>query len=319
VTPRNFEGRVVIVTGSGRGLGAAYARELAARGAGVVLNSRVPAAGERSSAEVLAAEIAAAGGRAVAYNGSVADPAVARALVECALDTFGRLDGLVNNAGQTHRAPFGEVDPADLTEQLRTHVVGALLVTQQALPHLRRAGAGRVVMTGSHAAVFGRPHAGGYAPAMYGVVGLANAAAIEAEADGVLVNTVLPVALTPRSRTDAAVQASPEARAMGVLLPRLTPEHVVPLVVHLLSEACTTTKGVYAAVGGHFAQVFTGVAPGWAGPGEAPPTAEDVAAHWSEIVDPAGYRTPSTMREYFEMLNEPGALGPVAGGEPDPS
>ena len=302
--PVSFNGRVAVVTGSGRGLGRAYALGLARRGAAVVLNSRPPTIpGAPSSAEMVAAEITGAGGQALACAGSVAEPSVAEGIVQATLERFGRLDAVVNNAGTTHRADLAQVTVEDLEAQIASHLIGTVLVCKHAFAVMRSAGYGRVVMTGSHVAMFGRGQSAAYAPAMAGMVGAANSLAIEGGEHGVLVNLVLPVAATRTPEESWAVRESPEAIAAKPFSARLTAEFVEPLVTYLASEACTTTKGMYAAVGGRYMRVFTGVTPGWFAGEDRPPSADDIAREWDLIRDEAGYRIPATNLEDFTMIS----------------
>ena len=152
--PIRLDGRVALITGAGRGLGRAYALELAARGAAVVvndpgLNLRGDDAGDRAPADAVVAEIRTAGGRAVADFGSVTDAAGAEAMVRRAVDEFGALDILVNNAGNNRRSVFAEIDPADFMSVLDVHLVGAFRVTRAAWPVLARRKYGRVVFSTS--------------------------------------------------------------------------------------------------------------------------------------------------------------------------
>jgi NAD(P)-dependent dehydrogenase (short-subunit alcohol dehydrogenase family) len=300
----SFAGRVVIVTGSGRGLGRAYALDFARLGAAVVVNSRPPPTpGEPSSASLVAAEITAAGGQAFGHTGSVADPAGAAGIVDAALDRFGRVDAVVNNAGTTHRADLADVTPEDLDAQVASHVIGAILVCKRVFEAMRAAGYGRVVLTGSHAAMFGRSQAAAYAPAMASVVGISNALAIEGEPHGILVNTVLPVAATRTPAQSWAIRESPEAIAAKPFSHRLTVEFVAPLVTFLASDACTATKGMYAAVGGRYMRVFTGVTRGWCRGDDLPPSPDEIAEHWDDIRDERGSRVAATTLEEFTMLS----------------
>ena len=169
-----FDGQVAIVTGAGSGLGRCYARELAARGAAVVCNDIVAAA-----AEATADDIVSGGGRAVPEASSVADPDCGQALVRTALDAFGSLEILVNNAGQLRNAAFEELTAADIDDVLRTHLSGAFYVTQPAYRHMKDAGYGRILFTSSSAGLFGLPWQANYAAAKAGVVGLCNVLALE--------------------------------------------------------------------------------------------------------------------------------------------
>lgn len=297
--PIRFDDRVVIVTGAGHGLGRGYALALAARGAAVVVNDVVV---ERAHETVAA--IAAAGGTAIAEASSVAAPEGGAAVVETALDTFGRVDGLVNNAGQLRNASFADMTVDDLRAVLDTHLAGAFFVTQPAFRAMRAAGYGRIVFTSSSAGLFGSPWQANYAAAKAGLVGLANVVALEGAAHGILANTILPMALTgiggdgpPPYPPDVLRET---AAALGPLVPHMTVEQVVPLVAYLASDACAQTRQLYAVGCGHVARVFVGVTPGWFAPDASDRTAatpEAVAAHLPAARDLAGFVVPESMND----------------------
>ena len=191
-----FDGRAVVVTGGGGGLGRHYALLLAARGAGVVIaDYGVSLEGEGTSsepAESVAAEINAAGGAAVACYASVSNAAGAATMVEAALDSFGRLDAVVNNAGIVDHAWMDELDEAQVRRLLDNHAIGTFLVTKAAWPHLVASDAGRVVNTVSESMLGNTPKAISYAAAKGAVFGLTRGMALDGRRHGVHVNAVAP-------------------------------------------------------------------------------------------------------------------------------
>ena len=229
-----FDGQVAIVTGAGSGLGRTYAVELASRGASVVCNDIVG----RAAAET-ADEIVQRGGSAVPESTSVATPGGGDAVVRAAIDTFGSVDIVINNAGQLRNGAFEDLSVDDIHEVLATHLGGAFYVTQPAYRHMKTAGYGRIVFTSSSAGLFGSPWQANYAAAKAGVVGLCNVVALEGAPHGIKANAVMPMALTGIG--DAGPPPySPEhlretVQALRPLLPSMTVENVAPLVLYLSS------------------------------------------------------------------------------------
>ncbi len=199
VDVHSFEGRVAVVTGAGRGIGRAYALLLASRGARVVVNdlggSIQGLGADAGVASRVATEIAAAGGSAIADENDVAAPSGAQALIDAAVDNFGRLDILVNNAGIMQWAGFPDVDQENLERHLAVHVLGSFNTTRAAWPHMVEQGYGRIVMTTS-SGIFGLPKNLSYATAKGGVIGLTRSIATMSEAHGIRVNLIAPAAMT---------------------------------------------------------------------------------------------------------------------------
>ncbi|MEU8518490.1 SDR family oxidoreductase [Streptomyces sp. NBC_01216] len=264
------EGRVVIVTGAGRGLGRAHALAFAAEGARVVVNDLGVdldgAASAASPARRVVAEIRAAGGEAVAHGGDIATAEGAASLVATALDTYGRLDTLVNNAGFLRDRMLVNLGEDDWDAVMRVHVKGHFLPLRHAVAHWRaeaKAGrevAARVVNTTSGAGLLGSVGQGNYAAAKAGIVGLTLVAAAETGRYGVQVNAVAPAARTRMTeRTFAGLRGRPE--------------DVSPLVVWLGSAASEGVTGrVFEAQGGRIT-VMEGWRPG--------PTADRGAGRWT--------------------------------------
>src|SRR5215831_4355837 len=219
-----FDGRVAIVTGAGGGLGRSHALLLASRGAKVVVNdlggSFTGEGKSASAADTVAAEIKASGGEAIANYDSVED---GDKIVKTALDAWGRIDIVINNAGILRDTTFHKMSPEDWDLIYRVHVLGAFRVTHAAWPHLRDQGYGRVVMTASAAGIYGNFGQANYSMAKLALVGLTNTLAIEGRKRNVLVNVIAPIAGSRMTET-----VLPAA-----LLESLKPELVSPLVARL--------------------------------------------------------------------------------------
>ena len=288
-----FDGRVAVITGAGGGLGKTYAQELAKRGASVVVNDlggRADGTGAGTSmADTTVKEIIEAGGKAVANYDSVATPEGGKGIVRSAIDAFGKLDILINNAGILRDKSFLKLEPKDLDAVLDVHLRGAFFVTQPAFAAMKEQGYGRIVMASSGAGIFGNFGQSNYGAAKMGLVGLSNVLALEGARYGILSNCVAPLA---RTRMTEGV--------LGDLVSSLDPESVTPMVVYLASEACDFSAEVFSVGGGRFARVFVAEAPGWTG---APhPSVEDVRDQIGPIRDPAGYFIPKGIGEELEVI-----------------
>jgi len=244
-----FDGRVAIVTGAGRGIGKAYALELARRGASVVVNDiggdRLGRNGSPEPAESVVREIVEAGGDAVASHHSVADESEAQEIVGLALRAFGCLDILINNAGTFQTGRFGSSPLSDFKDALSVHLLGAAYVTHAAWPILQKRGYGRIVMTTSTAGLWGQDATPGYCAGKAGVIGLAKGLALEGRADNILVNLIAPGAKTRASEALFAGRGGYTWRA----------ELVTPAALYLASEACRHSGAIFSALAGEFARV----------------------------------------------------------------
>lgn len=306
-----FTNQTVIVTGAGSGLGRTYALEIARRGGNVVVNdlggSVAGQGASPDSANAVVEEIRRAGGKAVANGDDVASPAGARRIVECALDSFGRLDAVINNAGNMRAGTFETLTFDDLNSLLAVHVGGAFNVTQAAWPHLVARGGGRVVFTSSGAGIFGVENLSAYGAAKGAVAGLMHVLALEGARHGILCNAILPNAGTRMTSIfkPGALGENPWAAKLGSTF---APEFTTALTLYLASTACHDSHGIYSAVGGRVARAFIGVANGWQGSREVPPTVEDIAAHWQAIRDDSkGYAIPASLADENRVVVE--ALG----------
>jgi NAD(P)-dependent dehydrogenase (short-subunit alcohol dehydrogenase family) len=247
--PIRFDGEVAIVTGAGGGLGRCYALALAERGARVVVNDIGAniAGGGRSStpADSVAAEITAAGGMAIANCDSVTTPTSAEAIVSCAVDTFGRLDIVVNNAGILRDGSFELLSPADWQAVVDVHLHGSYNITHAALRKMLRAGRGRIILTTSAAALYGNARQSSYTAAKSATLGLMNAACADVEGADIAINAIAPLAAT--RMTDELFPPD--------LLANLQPTLVAPLLLYLCSSACVTKGMVLNAAMGFFNRV----------------------------------------------------------------
>jgi 3-hydroxyacyl-CoA dehydrogenase/3a,7a,12a-trihydroxy-5b-cholest-24-enoyl-CoA hydratase len=241
-----FDGRVAIVTGAGGGLGRAHALLLGKRGARVVVNDlggSIRGGGQSSTpAQSVVDEIKAAGGDAIANFDSVEEGGK---IVQAALDTWGRIDIVVNNAGILRDTSFQKLSEEDWDLVYRVHVLGGFRVTRAAWNHMRDAGYGRIVFTSSAAGIYGNFGQSNYSMAKLGLVGLSSTLAIEGRKRGVLVNTIAPIA---------------GSRLTETVLPKevvdaLRPEYVSPLVAYLCHESNTETGGLFEVGGGYFAKL----------------------------------------------------------------
>jgi NAD(P)-dependent dehydrogenase (short-subunit alcohol dehydrogenase family) len=289
-----FDGRVAIITGAGGGLGREHALLLASRGASVVVNDLGGAQdGTGSSAtpaEKVVEEITAAGGTAVADANTVATPEGGAAIVQTALDAFGRVDILVNNAGILRDKSFSKMDIADWDAVIAVHLRGTMCVTQPAWRHMRERGYGRIVNTTSASGLFGNFGQTNYGAAKMGIVGLTKVLAQEGARDGITVNAIAPMARTRMTES-----------LIGRLADRLAPELVSPVVAWLAHEDCTVTGEVLSCGGGRVARVFVAATPGWFDPAPDP---EGVRDHWETITAEPGYVVPRNNFEEVAQLVE---------------
>jgi len=282
-----FDGRVAIITGAGGGLGRSHALELAKRGALIVVNdlggSVDGTGGSDSAAQKVVDEIKALGGEAVPNYDSVATPEGGKAIVQTAIDTWGRVDIIVNNAGILRDASFKNMSPEQLNPVLDVHLRGAFYVTQPAWEHMRAANYGRIVSTASGAGIFGNFGQTNYGAAKMGLVGLTRVLAVEGAKNNIKANAIAPVALTRMTQD-----------ILGPNADKFQPEQITPVVAYLCHETCDVSGEVYTVGGGHVGRVFIGVTPGFT---KTDLSVEDVAANWDTIRDPEGYAIPANLTE----------------------
>jgi NAD(P)-dependent dehydrogenase (short-subunit alcohol dehydrogenase family) len=305
----DFAGQVAIVTGAGRGLGRLYAIELARRGASVVVNdlggTMHGEGADESVADRVVDEITAAGGSAVASHDSVDSPDGGEAIVHTAVESFGRLDAVVSNAGIFNSVPFDELAPEDWRRMLSVHLDGGFHLAQPAFRVMKKQGYGRFVFISSTAGMFGQHLEAHYAAAKAGLVGLTNIIALEGAPHGILANTVLP---TGFSRMVTETVGDTRALEESGFLDMIRPELVTPMVVYLASRDCESSHRNYSAIGGRYARVFIGLAQGWLADRGSEPTADDVAARIDEISATEKFTIPETnYEEVFEITERLGA------------
>jgi NAD(P)-dependent dehydrogenase (short-subunit alcohol dehydrogenase family) len=250
-----FDDRVAVVTGAGRGLGRSYALLLASRGARVVVNdtggSLTGDGVDAVPADEVVREIKAAGGEAVASTDSVATPVGGKAIIDAAVDHYGRIDILVHNAGTVRRAPLTEMSYEDFDALLDVHLRGAFHVVRPAFPLMQAARYGRIVLTSSIGGLYGNHGVANYAVAKAGIIGLSNVVALEGAADNVMCNVIVPSAVT-RMAEGLDISAYPP----------MCPDQVAPVVGWLSHELCSITGEMLIAIAGRVAKAVIAETPG---------------------------------------------------------
>lgn len=287
MTQLGFDGKVAIITGAGGGLGRQHALLLASRGALVVVNDLGGAidgtGSDKGAAERVCDEIKAAGGEAVPDTNSVATPEGGAAIVQTALDTYGKIDIVINNAGILRDKSFHNMEPDLLNPVLDVHLKGAFYVTQPAWVRMREQGYGRIISTSSAAGLFGNFGQTNYGAAKMALVGLTRVLAVEGAKYNIKANAIAPLALTRMTEN-----------LMGPLGDKLDPALVSPLVGYLASEECEPSGRVFSVGGGRIAEVFIGETQGYFNREMTP---EDVAANWGTVTNRDGYAVPANLAE----------------------
>ncbi|MFZ8821665.1 MAG: SDR family NAD(P)-dependent oxidoreductase [Ilumatobacteraceae bacterium] len=287
-----FDGKVAIITGAGGGLGRQHALLMASRGALVVVNDlggAVDGTGsDKGAADKVVDEIKALGGEAVADMNSVATAEGGEAIVQSALDAFGTVDIVINNAGILRDKAFHNMDESLVDPVFDVHLKGAFNVTGPAFRVMRDKGYGRIISTSSAAGIFGNFGQANYGAAKMGLVGFTRVLAVEGARFNIAANAIAPIALT-RMTEDL----------LGDLGQKLQPDYVAPLVTFLAHESCDATGRVFSVGGGRVAEVFIGECQGFTDANLSP---ESVRDNWSTICDRDGYAVPAQIAEETKMF-----------------
>src|SRR5437588_2955080 len=287
-----YDGKVAIITGAGGGLGREHALLLASRGAQVVVNdlggSVHGEGGDAGPAETTVKEIEGLGGIAVADTNSVATPEGGEAIVQTALDAFGHIDIVINNAGILRDKTFHNMTPEFVDPVLDVHLRGAFWVTRPAWVKMREQGYGRILNTSSNSGILGNFGQSNYGAAKMGLVGLTRVLAAEGAKYNIKVNALAPVARTRMTE-----------ELLGPLADKLDPKLVSPIVAWLVHEDCPVTGEIYSAAGGRIARFFVGLTQGYY---NEKLSLEDVRDNFDQIRSEEGYVVPSGPGEEFAQL-----------------
>lgn len=287
-----FDGKVAIVSGAGGGLGRQHALLLASRGALVVVND-LGGALDGSGSDVGAAqkvvnEVKSLGGEAVADTNSVATPEGGAAIVKTAVDNFGRVDIVINNAGILRDKSFHNMSPEVMNPVFDVHLKGAFHVTQPAFVLMREQGYGRIISTSSAAGIFGNFGQTNYGAAKMGLVGFTRVLAVEGAKYNIKANAIAPLALT--RMTEAM---------FGNIGEKLAPDFIAPVVAYLAHEECPVSGEVYSVGGGRAARIFIAETQGYF---NAKLSIEDVRDNFEKIRDEDGYVVPANIGEETAMF-----------------
>ena len=288
-----FDGKVAIITGAGGGLGRQHALLLASRGALVVINDLGGAldgsGSDKGAAQKVVDEIVALGGVAVADTNSVSTPEGGAAIVKSAVDAYGRVDIVINNAGILRDKSFHNLTPDLMNPVFDVHLKGAFHVTQPAFVLMREQGYGRIISTSSAAGVFGNFGQANYGAAKMGLVGFMRVLAVEGAKYNIKANAIAPLALTRMT----------ESLFSGAMAEKLQPELISPIVAFFAHEDCPVSGEVYSVGGGRVARVFIGETPGYF---NANLTMEDVRNNFEQIRNEDGYIVPANISEETAMF-----------------
>lgn len=290
-----FDNEVVAISGAGQGVGRAYALELAKRGAKVVVNDLgVDPTGDGSNSTVaqkVVREIEALGGKAIANTDSVATAVGGKAIVQAALDTWGRIDAVIHNAGILRDASFAKLDIKDFEQVLRVHLFGAIYLAQPAFRYMKDSGnGGRIVLTTSSSGLFGQFGQSSYAAAKMGLVGLVGVLAIEGAKHNIKVNAVAPSAIT---RLTGGKDADDESV--------LSPRKMTATGVVLTHKDCPNSGEVFRSGGGWVARCAVKITDGRKAVGED--AAEELLENWDDVRE-GKWSEPRTAIELTSLLKK---------------
>ena len=287
-----FDGKVAVITGAGGGLGRQHALLLASRGAFLVINDlggSVDGSGsDASAAQKVVDEIVAAGGEAVANHDSVSTPEGGEAIIKTAVDAYGRVDIVINNAGILRDKTFHNMTPDLVDAVIEVHLRGAFNVTRPAWILMREQKYGRIISTSSAAGIFGNFGQANYGAAKMGLVGFTRVLAQEGAKHNIKANAIAPLALT--RMTEAL---------LGPLGEKLEPGLISPIVAWLSHEDCDVSGEVYSVGGGRVARVFIGETPGYF---KRDLTLEDIRDNWEQIRNTEGYAIPNGVPDETKLF-----------------
>jgi NAD(P)-dependent dehydrogenase (short-subunit alcohol dehydrogenase family) len=293
----NLDGQVAVVTGAGRGIGRGYALLLGELGAKVVVNDNGGATtglgSDAGPASEVAQEIRDSGGIAVANTNDISTEDGGNGLIAQAVNEFGRIDIVVNNAGNVLWGGMPEVDAAKIEGQFSVHVMGSFHVTRAAWPYMLEQNYGRVVLTSS-VGMFGLTDNLGYAIVKSGMLGMAKSMTVGAGEANIKVNVI-----APNAWTRLGVHPSEEMQGMQRdAPPNMGTELVAPMVAYLCHESCEVSGEAYVAGAGRFARMFVGVTDGYVHAGPDTPTIDDVAKQIAAISDESSYYVPANLMDW---------------------
>ncbi len=293
MTDVRFDDRVVIITGAGNGLGRTYALEMGKRGAKVVVNDLGGSAfgdgADKAAADVVVDAIKASGGEAVANYDSVTD---GDRIVQTAMDTFGKIDVVINNAGILRDKTFHKMEEQDWDLIYDVHVRGAFKVSHAAWPYMRDQNYGRMIFTASAAGIYGNFGQTNYAMAKLGLHGMSQTLAVEGRSRNIMVNTIAPIAGSRLTET-----VMPQE-----LVDALKPEFIMPLVVKLCDENSQETGGLYEVGAGWMGKVRWERSKGHSFSVSEGFNAEDVNDAWDDIVNFTNADHPTNIAEANKPL-----------------
>lgn len=293
----SFDGKVVIVTGAGAGLGREYALEFAKRGAAVVVNdlgvARDGSGSTSSAADAVVEEIKILGGKAVANYDSVATPEGGNNIVKTAVDAFGTVDILINNAGFLRDKSMNKMTIEEWDAVMSVHLRGAFCVTQPALMVMRGHSYGRIIVTASTSGIFGNFGQINYGAAKMGLVGFMNVLKLEASKYNVHINAIAPNAYSRMTENLIPKELAPKMQA----------KFNVPMVVYLCSEECKENGSIFTMSSGWYAKTAIVLAPGAClGDGSRDISAEEVRENFAKITDMTGAKPLNNSLETFEFM-----------------
>ncbi len=277
-----FDDRVAVITGAGGGLGRAHALLLASRGAKVVVNdlggSMDGVGGDATPAQKVCDEIKAMGGEAVPNYDSVSEWDSAQKIIQTAIDSFGKIDILINNAGILRDKSLMKMEIVDWDLIMAVHMSGTFFCTKAAFPHMREAGYGRILATSSAAGIYGNFGQVNYGAAKMGIAGMMLSVRLEGAKYNIMANTLVPVAGTRLTATVMPPQ----------VVDMLKPEFVSPIAAYAVSEACTLSGQIFVAGAGYFSRAAIVEGPGVFFDDAAAVTPDDIAAKIGEIASLEG-------------------------------